>query len=74
MKDWGCSIPEDEDIDWSVRRICLNRTGGTSQMREEHLRQWLIAATWDGLPDATNWLKVVAILHSVFQDSTLSEE
>ena len=30
-------------------------------MRAEHLRQWLIAATRDDAPDATNWLKVVAI-------------
>ena len=47
-------IPEDEEIAWEVRRLCLNRSGGPSGMRAEHLRQWLIAATQDDSPDATN--------------------
>ena len=38
-------IPEDEDIAWAVRRLCLNRSGGPSVLRAEHLRQWLIAET-----------------------------
>ena len=43
-------------------------------MRAEHLRQWLIAATQENSPDATNWMKVVAIVKAVFQDGTLAEE
>ena len=43
-------------------------------MREEHLLQWLIAATRDGAPDATNWLKVVAIMQTAYRDGTLAEE
>ena len=43
-------------------------------MRSEHLHQWMIAATRDDLPDATNWLKVVSIIQSSFQDGTLAEE
>ena len=48
------SIPEDEEITWAVRSIYLNRSGVPSGMRAEHLRQWLIAVTWDNSPDATN--------------------
>ena len=47
-------IPEDEEIAWEVRRLCLNRSGGPPGMRAEHLRQWLIAATQDDSTDATN--------------------
>ena len=57
-------IPEGEEIAWEVRRIRLNRSGGIPRMRAEHLRQWLIPATRDDLPGATNWLKVVAIVQS----------
>ena len=43
-------------------------------MRAEHLRQWLIAATRDNTPDATNWLMVVAIVQATYRDGTLAEE
>ena len=56
------SIPEDEDITWAVRRLLLNRLGGPSGIQAEHLHQWLIAAMRDDSPDATNWLKVVAMM------------
>ena len=68
------SIPEDEEIVWEVRRLCLNPLGRPSGMRAEHLRQWLIAETQDDSPDATNWLKVVAIVQAALQDGTLAEE
>ena len=68
------SIPEDGDIAWGVLRLCLNFSGGSSGMRAEHLRQWLIAATWDNSPDATNWLKFFAIVQEAFQDGMLAEE
>ena len=40
----------------------------------EHLRQWLIAAMRDDAPDATNWLKFVAIMQAAYRDGTPSEE
>ena len=43
-------------------------------MRAEHLFQWLIAATRDDSPDATNCLKVVAIVQAALQDGTLAKE
>ena len=43
-------------------------------MRTEHLRLWLIAATRDDAPDATNWLKAVAIVQEAYHDGTLAEE
>ena len=43
-------------------------------MISEHLHQWLIYATQDDSPDATNWQKVVAIAKSVFRDGMLAEE
>ena len=43
-------------------------------MRVEHLCQWLIATTRYNSPDATNWLKVVSVVQSAFQDGTLAEE
>ena len=43
-------------------------------MRAEYLRQWLISATRDDSPDATNLLKGVDIVQAAFQDGTLAEE
>ena len=43
-------------------------------MRSEHLRQWLISVTRDDAPDATNWLKVVAIEQAAYRDGTPAEE
>ena len=43
-------------------------------MLAEHLHQWLIAATRDDAPDATNWLKVITIVQAAYYDGTLAEE
>ena len=67
-------IPEDEAITWAVRKIRLNRSCSPSVMQAEHLRQWLIAAMRDDAPDSTNWLKVVAIVHTAFCYRTMAEE
>ena len=67
------SVPEKEEISWAVCRLRLNRSGGLSGMRVEHLRQWLIIATQDNSPDATNCLKVVPIVQAEFQDGTLAK-
>ena len=57
-----------------VRRICLNRSGSPSVMCVEHLCQWLISATRNDSPDATNWLKVVGVVQADFRDGVLAEE
>ena len=43
-------------------------------MRAGHLRQWLISATQDDLPDATNWQKVVDIVQEEFHDGALVKD
>ena len=43
-------------------------------MRAEDLRQLLIAVTQDDAPDATNWLKVVAIVQAEYCDGAPAEE
>ena len=43
-------------------------------MRAEQLHQWLIAAMRDDAPDATNWMKVVAIEQAAYRDGTPAEE
>ena len=37
-------VPEEEDIEWAVKRLRNNRAGGASQMRAEDLTGWLAAA------------------------------
>ena len=64
-------IPEDEEIAWVVRRLCLNLLGSSSGMQAEHLCQWLISETRKDLPDATNWQKVVAIVQATFCEEVL---
>ena len=34
-------VPTDEEIDWVVMRLRNNRSGGTSGMRVEHLKEWI---------------------------------
>ena len=67
------SIPEDEYIAWAVCRLRLKHSGGPSEMRVEHLRQWLIAATRVDSSDSTNSLNAVAIVQAAFQYGTLSK-
>ena len=43
-------------------------------MTVEHLRQWMIDATWYDTPDATNCQKVVAIVQAALYDGTLTKE
>ena len=49
-------------IAWEVRRLHLNCSGGSSGMRVEHLFPWFQESTREKEPDATQLLKVVAIL------------
>ena len=38
------SFPEEDEIEWSVKRLRNNRYRGPSGMRAEHLKQWLAVA------------------------------
>ena len=53
---------EEEEISWAVCRLRLNRSGDPLGMKAENLRKWLISATRDNTPDATNWKKAVVIV------------
>ena len=68
------SILKDNYITCMVYKLCLNCSVAPLVIRTEHLRQCLIYATQDDTPDATNWHKVVAIMHAEFRDGTLAEE
>ena len=57
-------ISEDEEITWALCRLCLNRFGGPSGIRSEHLIQWLISDTRYDSYYATNWHKAVAIVQA----------
>ena len=67
------SIPEDEKITWTVRRLFLNRSSGLSVMRVKHLHHWLIDATQDDTPDTTNWQKVVTRVQAFFRCGILAK-
>ena len=38
------SVPEDGEIEWPVKRLCNNRSGGPLRMRVEYVKRWLAAA------------------------------
>ena len=38
------SVPEEGEIEWAVKRLRNNRSGGASRMRAEHIKTWLAAA------------------------------
>ena len=31
-------VPEEGEIEWAVKRLCNNRSGGLPRMRTEHLK------------------------------------
>ena len=37
-------VPEEGGIEWAVKRLHNNHSGGTSRMRAEHVKRWLAAA------------------------------
>ena len=37
-------VPDEGEIEWAVKRLRNNRSGGASRMRAEHLKGWLEAA------------------------------
>ena len=36
-------VPDEGEIEWAVKRLRNNLSGGASQMRAEHLKGWLAA-------------------------------
>ena len=38
------AVPEEGGIEWAVKRLRKNRSGGASRMRAEHIKEWLVAA------------------------------
>ena len=58
-------VPDEEEIECSVKRLCYNHYGEPSGMRAEHLRRWLEEArkaeteTETSTLDASNLRKVV---------------
>ena len=38
------SVPEEGEIEWAVKRLRNNRSGGPSRKRAEHIKGWLTAA------------------------------
>ena len=37
-------MPEEEDIEWAVKRLRNNHSGGPLRMRAEHIKGWITAA------------------------------
>ena len=37
-------VPEEGEIEWAVKRLRNNRSGGASRMRAEHIKGWLTEA------------------------------
>ena len=59
---------------WAVLLILQKSSRGPSRMRAEHLQYWLHAATWENLPDPTNWEKVDGLIQATFREGCLLEE
>ena len=37
-------VTEEGEIEWAVKRLCNNRSGGVLRMWAEHVKRWLAAA------------------------------
>ena len=68
------SLPEDEEVDGAVCHIRLERYGGPSGMKTEHLWSWMRAATWKELPEPSKWDMVVGLIQAYFCKGNLVEE
>ena len=83
------AVPEEGEIDWAVKRLRNNRSGGTSRMRAEHIKGWLTAARRaekeetadtekggqeDTREGAENWTRCVDLVQTAFRDGGLAEE
>ena len=34
-------VPTEDVIEWAVKRVCNQRSGGASDIRDEHIKVWL---------------------------------
>ena len=83
-------MPEEEEVEWVVKRPRNNRAGGPSRMRAEDLKCWLAAARrgekkgetlekevgghQETREGAENWGRVVELVQTAFRDGVLEEE
>ena len=82
-------VLDEGEIEWAVKRLRNNRSGGTSRMRSEHLKGWLAAAQRgekgeiadkegggqeDTQEGTENWARVVELVQTAFWDGDLEEE
>ena len=82
-------VPEEGEIEWAVKRLRNNCSGGPSQMQAEHLKGWLAverrgetgetADTEGGDQENTregaeNWARFVDVVQTAFRDGHLAEE
>ena len=37
-------VPEKGYIEWAVKRLCNNRSGGPLRMRAKHIKRWLVVS------------------------------
>ena len=82
-------VPEEGEIEWAVKRLRNNRSGGALQMRAEHIKGWLAAARREEKGDTAdtdmggqedtregseNWTRFVDLVQTAFRDGDLAEE
>ena len=82
-------VPDEGEIEWAVKCLRNNRSGGPSQMRAEHLKGWLAAARRGEKGETTdkegggqedtregteNWVRVVELVQTAFSYGDLAEE
>ena len=60
-------VLDEEEIELSLRRICLNWYGGPSGMWSEHLKIWLEVAQAEEKLDSPRWWIVVEIIQLLFR-------
>ena len=81
-------VPDEGEIEWAVKCLCNNRSGGPSRMWAEHLKGWLASerrvkkgetadkegGAQDTREGAENWARVVDLVQIAFRDEDLAEE
>ena len=63
-----------DKIEWSVCCLRCHRSGGTSNIRAEHLQYWLVGEKREERLDTENWDRVVEILQTYFWYDRLPTE
>ena len=68
------SVPQEDEVEWSIRHLRRHRLGGTSWILEEHLQGFMAAVTREKYPDTCHWDRVFDLDQTAFRDSTLPRE